>query len=93
MPVGEVVAGTDEVAADDAQMLVGEVAQPGGGVRVGCGIESVVEVGCGVQDLPDRGEDPVVRGGQLGERVGRVLRVVAWRRRSERWATEDPSGR
>lgn len=54
-------------------MLVGEMVQPPGGVRVGCRAETIVEVGCGVQDLLDRGEDAVVPCGQLGERVGRIL--------------------
>ncbi|MET7737302.1 hypothetical protein ABZT02_39165 [Streptomyces sp. NPDC005402] len=73
MPVGEGVAGVGEVGADDVQVFVGEVAQPPGGVGVGRLAEPVVEVGGGGEDFVQRGEDAVVSGGQLGQRVGRLL--------------------
>lgn len=62
-----------EVAADDAEVLVGEVAQSPGGVGVGRLAESVVEVGGGGEDVVQRGKDAVVSGGQLGQGVGRLL--------------------
>ncbi|MEU9246967.1 hypothetical protein [Streptomyces sp. NPDC048385] len=73
MPVGQRVTGLGEVAADDAEQLVGEVAPAPGDVRVGRVAEAVVEVGGRGEDRLDAGQDAVVRGGQLGEDLGRVL--------------------
>ncbi|MDF9811824.1 hypothetical protein [Streptomyces sp. SPB162] len=74
MPVGELVAGPGEVGTDDAKVLVSEAAQPPGDVRVGRLAESVVEVGGGGEDFLERGEDAVVGGDQLGQRVGCLVR-------------------
>ncbi|MER6952471.1 hypothetical protein [Streptomyces sp. NPDC000618] len=74
MPVGEGVAGVGEVGADDVEVLVGELAQSPGGVRVGGLAETVVEVGGGGEHFLQRGEDAVVGGGQLGQRVGSLVR-------------------
>ncbi|MEW1723842.1 hypothetical protein [Streptomyces sp. NPDC093109] len=93
MPVGELVAEAGEVAVDDVERLVREVAEPLGDVLVGWATKSVVEVGAGGEDFVQSGEDAVVGGGQLGQCIGGLLRVVASRRRSARWVTEEPSGR
>lgn len=74
VPVGESVTCIDEVGAHGAQVLVGEVAQPPGDVRVGRLVEPVVEVGGGGEDICHHGEDAVVGGGQPGQCLRHLVR-------------------
>ncbi|GAA2442469.1 hypothetical protein GCM10010433_49520 [Streptomyces pulveraceus] len=73
VPVCEVVADVGEICANGLKVLVGEVAQPPGDVRVGFFTESFVELGRGDEGLAQSGEDAVVGGGQLGEGTGGLV--------------------
>ncbi|MFG2483468.1 hypothetical protein ACGFSI_12020 [Streptomyces virginiae] len=67
-----------QIGGEDVEPLVGQVAQPGGRVRVGGMPEVLEEVGCGGQDFGEGREDAVVGGGQLRQGAGHLFGALGF---------------
>lgn len=78
LPVGKIVSDMPQIGGEDVEPLVGQVAQPGGRVRVRGMSEVLQEVGRGVQDFGEGRQDPVVGGGQLREGVGNLFGALGF---------------